>query len=333
MTLDILPFRSIIAERGLNPLALVPEESSLQERPTSSQLREAWRLVNARREQARPLNSIFVDNVLEQTHDDAEEIVMQQVGILQDIEDGVYGPEHAQEVEAEWRQLRKRGKAKKNRRADQLRAMLEADAIAVEKEEEDEAASQAIQPAALPPLPPRYPMPKAPSGPRNYPQRPMMHLPDLTLRNPRGLARKLRPTATLKRQQVQLVEKLGLDSSELPCASVYDRSYEDELRALAQKRKKEKEEAAVRAIQIRWKYYRLRTYMLLINATLTCAAEVIQYWWRMKLEQRRDKIVQTWLSTLYNRAEPIASTQKTVRRLSNEVLASVYSTTIAEVLR
>lgn len=116
MALDILPFQRILAKHSnvssATPLALVPEEGS-SERPTSPQLREAWRLLNASRSRARPLNSIFIENVLDQTHDDAEEIVMKQAAILQNIEAGVYEPEHIQHVESQWKHLRKRGKAKK----------------------------------------------------------------------------------------------------------------------------------------------------------------------------------------------------------------------------
>lgn len=321
MPLEILPFQRIVAQQVVversyvSPLQLVPADCSSQ-RPTSPQLREAWRHLNARRDHARPLNSVFVDNALEQTHDDAEEIVMQQTTILRKVEAGVYGPEHSEQVEAEWRHLRKRGKAKRRRRADNLRAMLEADVIAAEQEEAEEEENQAIQPASLIPVPPTYPTPEAPAchGALKWPRRPLAHsrdVPvDLTLRRPRGSPRKLPPTATLKRRQVKLAEQLGLSSCEMKCKSVYDRSYEDELRARSRKRRQAAEEAAARAIQIRWQYYRLRTHMLLINATLTCAAEVIQSWWRTLLDRRQRQTIQNCaefaLYKVYSRAETMA---------------------------
>jgi len=330
MTLDIVPFQRIITKQGncLTPLPLVPEDSS-SGRPTSPQLRKAWRFLDARREVARPLNTIFVESVLEQTHDDAEEIVLQQTAILERIQAGVYGPEHREQVEAEWQHLRQKGKAKKRRRTDQLRALLEADAVEVEKEEqEEEVAAQAIEPASLPPAPPIYPAPKAPACYPSFkcPLRPLVHVQapvELTLRHPRGSPRKLCPTATLRRRQLRLAEKLGVSSCGEPCQRVYDRHYEKEMRALSKKKRKETEEAAARAIQIRWKYYRLRTHLLLINATLTCAAEVIQCWWRALLNRRNSPIVQTMLAMVYTRVE--SSAKISSRRVSCDILAAVYS--------
>lgn len=210
--------------------------------------------------------------------------------------------------------------------------MLEADAVAAENDE-DEAVSQARNPGSLPPIPPRYLSPNAPSRSQGlkYSQKQLASAPDLVLRHPRGSPRKLHPISTLRRRQVKLVEQLDLNGSEVTKLSMYDRSYEDELLAFAKKRQKEKEEAAARTIQIRWRYFRLRHYLLLMNATLACAAEVIQYWWRIKLEQRATEISRKWLPGIYASAESKALSKTAARRLSNDILSSVYSSTIADI--